>query len=518
MSETISETYSFEPVIEAFDRNPMEDGFLRQMAEHLAGADWRTCETDLERFGAWVVGEGRALTAESEKRHRHPRVISHDAWNRPVSDVEIPDSTRQLWSFLFGEGLGGARNGATLNQELVRYFKFYLMCANGEGGVMCPLTCTDGMVRALRAFPGDPGAALKEEIISRVANNSPHDYVMGAQFVTEIQAGSDAGTNQVEARPNEDGSYSLHGLKWFCSHVPADFYMVTARPAGAMGGAGGVAMFVVDNRNFGTARQQGYTLRRLKEKVGTRALATGEIDFHGAKAWPVGDLNRGLANMVAIVLTNSRINTALSSAGIAYASAMHARAYAGFRSAFGHRLEEYPLMAGQVEKMERTARAHTAGIFKVTRWWLERLHSGVDKAPRDRARLMIMAAKFAATQAGTRIAHDAIMTLGGNGIEEEFSVLPRLWRDAIIQETWEGPHNLMVTQFFKDLQRLYRNPEERSDWLGQVVTNNVRRGELADRMAELTVATMPDQRHWQWCHDLYDAFCAEAVEEIERLK
>jgi acyl-CoA dehydrogenase-like protein len=69
-------------------------------------------------------------------------------------------------------------------------------------------------------------------------------------------------------------------------------------------------------------------------------------------------------------------------------------------------------------------------------------------------RLLVNANKFVTSLAATSVIRRGIEALGGNGTIEDFSPLPRLYRDAIVFESWEGTHNVLCAQVLRDLTRL----------------------------------------------------------------
>jgi alkylation response protein AidB-like acyl-CoA dehydrogenase len=77
-----------------------------------------------------------------------------------------------------------------------------------------------------------------------------------------------------------------------------------------------------------------FTIDRIKWKMGTSELTTAELTLNGAQAYPVGPLERGLANMVGIVLTYSRLTVGLSGAASMMRAWREAAQYCDFREAF----------------------------------------------------------------------------------------------------------------------------------------------------------------------------------------
>ena len=208
-----------------------------------------------------------------------------------------------------------------------------------------------------------------------------------------------------------------------------------------------------ERRNF-------YTIDRLKWKLGTSELPTAELTLDGALAYPVGALDRGLANVVGIVLTLSRLTVGLASGAYMTRAVREAEGYARFREAFGLRLDTFPMVRGQLDAMRRAARRTTAAGFAIYRAFdagggLDARRDG-DLPARRRAldvRELIMLQKFVAAEASTDVIRQAMSILGGNGVIEDFSCLPRLYRDSAVNELWEGPRNVLLAQIHRDLAR-----------------------------------------------------------------
>ncbi|MBS1109062.1 MAG: Acyl-CoA dehydrogenase domain protein, partial [Anaeromyxobacteraceae bacterium] len=190
---------------------------------------------------------------------------------------------------------------------------------------------------------------------------------------------------------------------------------------------------------------------------------TAEMTFDGAEAWALGPVERGLANAVRIVLTVSRLTIGLASAAYATRAVREARAYASFREAFGRPVDRFPMVRAQLDDLERSVRRSTAGAFEVHR--RHRL-SGGDRRRAFEARELVMLQKVVASEDATRTIQEAMGLLGGNGVVEDFSSLPRLFRDSVVNELWEGPRNVLLAQVHRDLRRA-------SNWVhpGDLVTS-----------------------------------------------
>ncbi|HEX2433340.1 MAG TPA: acyl-CoA dehydrogenase family protein [Gaiellaceae bacterium] len=319
---------------------------------------------------------------------------------------------------------------------------FYALAQAGEGGHACPVVCTAGLVRALRTKASDE---LRERFLPPLLETDYDHAQRGAQFLTERQGGSDVGANRVQAVP--DGNlWRLHGEKWFCSVADADQFVVTARPRGAPDGTLGIGCFLVP-RDGG-----GFRIRRLKDKLGTRALATGEIEFEGAAAYPLGPLEDGFKTAVSVLNTSRWLNS-VGSTGLMKRAFLEASGFAQERQAFGGAIDRFPLVRENLAVMKSEEAAAFASSTQLTEL-VGRIDDG-SAAEEDVIwhRLLVNGNKFVTSLSATQVVRRAIETLGGNGTIEDFSPLPRLYRDAIVFESWEGTHNVLCAQVLRDLER-----------------------------------------------------------------
>ena len=436
--------YSFDAFLAATGTNRYDDDpCLADLLRRFAGSSTAR-DADLSRFGARVAGPLATLAEESARPSNAPALRQYDAWHRRIDEIVLPASTRSA----LAEVAGAERLGALHGDPFAFYAKTYLAHQNGEAGVACSLACTDGLSRALDAL-GDRGE--HRAALARLRSSSADRVWHAAQFVTEIQGGSDVGANAVEARPAGGGAWTLHGPKWFCSNANADYFLVSARPSGAPAGPRGIAIFLVPAYiDDGDRARNGCTIDRLKDKLGTRELATAELTFDGAVGWPIGPLDRGLSNLVDLVLVTSRMACVIYAAASLRQAERIVRAYTSFRTAFGRPIGDYPPVRATVDAIATARERALAVAFELVRLW------PAADGTQDAAdfRILLSLAKPVLTQRASALLHDALMLLGANGMEERFSPLPRLYRDAAVMETWEGPHNVLFAQALRDFARL----------------------------------------------------------------
>ncbi len=430
-----------------------EDTFAREAIRHYTGEQWEEVDRAAREVSAKVSFRWSRVADAIAVPEKKPYLVNYDAHRHRIDRLVRPLEMETMEKEVFGEALFSKNTPPWV--KLAKMFVIYQM---GESCLACPLTCTEGLVAVMEQFADSPEV---RDILAHCQEGRDGDFAIGAQYLSEIQGGSDVPANLLEA-VNENGVWRLYGSKFFCSAVHADYAAVTAKPAGSEQ----VALFVMPSWLPGDKVREvrnGYTIDRIKWKMGTSELPTAEITFNGAVAYPIGPLERGLANVVGIVLTYSRLTVGLSSAAFMVRAAREARKYAEFREAFGQRLDRFPMVAGQLDRLDLFARRTTAGAFRLYRDFLELdgLKGGlVTDEPEDIRRKrfdireLIMLQKITAAWDAPEVGRLAMSIFGGHGVMEDFSCLPRLYRDAAVNELWEGPRNVLLTQIHRDLQRV----------------------------------------------------------------
>jgi len=284
----------------------------------------------------------------------------------------------------------------------------------------------------------------------------------GAQFMTEIQGGSDVGRNGVVATldadaPQELGTtrWRIRGEKWFCSNAEADLILMTARFAALKPGTSGLGLFlvprVIPRGAIGAGQLNHFRLRRLKDKLGTRSMPSAEIDFDGAIAYAIGPVEDGFKTMMTQVIQTSRVYNSFAVAANARRARLIAQSYARHRQAFGTPIIAFPL----VQLLLAECRALGQSCLAAAMYLAVMQDSDETRGLSDDERAFFRVAANLTKMRSCQHSHRAIMcgieTLGGNGAIESFSILPRLIRDNIVCENWEGTHNTLIAQTVRDL-------------------------------------------------------------------
>ncbi len=391
------------------------------------------------------LGEWNMLADEAARPEKLPRIERFDRVGNPIDRVVVPLETRLIRHRVVQAGIFNNQN------ELEKFSKIYLLSFLGESGVTCPLACTDGLIRVLEAKGSE---YLKNKYLDQL--KSIETPLSGAQFITERAGGSDVGAIEMVAKPDASGNYRLYGKKWYCS-TPEEFYAVAARVEGAEPGTKGVSLFFVprmtDEDTSGTLSVNNLTINKLKDKLGTQSLPTAEIDFNGSLAYLIGVKSEGFSNLMNYVINCSRLHNTAAALGIMRRSFIEARNYAAQRVAFGTEIINQPLVAESLLRLESQLAAKLS-LFLATLAHVDR-HGWM---PKDKntgywQRFLINLCKYRSAETLSNHVKEAILVFGANGIINDFSILPRLLRDALVVETWEGTHNTLCLQIMRDAHK-----------------------------------------------------------------
>ena len=425
-------------------------GFRRLLSRVVGEERLGHLEPSLDRFGALNATVLDPLVREAEHRANLPRLERWSNVGERTEGVVYGGPYHEVGRLIYGSGVIsalGEPGGVVASGALA-----YLANQNGEAGHNCPVACTAGIVRALQYAGSDE---LKRRFLPGLLTNDYSKRLDGAQFLTEVQGGSDVGANACTATPVDEaqGLWRIDGEKWFCSNVSAALILMTARPVGAAAGTRGLGLFLVP-RTLDDGQVNGLYIRRLKEKLGTRAMASGEVDFQGCLGWAVGPVGEGFHTVMNNVINTSRLYNAVGVLAMARRALVVAHTYSRHRGAFGSPIGDYPLLQETLVDM----RSELAPLLAVT-FELLSLRDKIDLGQADDAdrgffRLALNINKYLTSVSAHEIIHTAIEILAGNGTIESFSVLPRLLRDNVIYENWEGAHNTLRMQVLRDMQRL----------------------------------------------------------------
>jgi alkylation response protein AidB-like acyl-CoA dehydrogenase len=417
------------------------DRAFRHSLERLLEPDvFAEAAPELDAMGERAVGELPILEEQAESNP--PRHVPHDAWGRRVDMIEVHPAWLRLVEIGQEAGLVGIpyedRWGAAS-----RVVQFGLLHLFGPVSATadCPLSMTDGAARVLQEHAPD----LAPEYVSRLT--ARREAWTAGQWMTEKEGGSDVGRTSTVARSAGDGAWTLHGTKWFTSATTADVALALARPEGAGPGSRGLSLFLLHLRRPDGA-WNGITVRRLKDKLGTRALPTAELDLDGTVARMVGEPGRGVAT-IAAMLNITRVHAAFGALAASGQALSLARDYAGRREAFGRPLTELPMHRAWMAGIAAEYEAASGLAFRAAELLGATEHGSGDGAL---ARVVIPLTKLAVARQGLWAVSELVESFGGIGYLED-SGLPRLLRDAHVHCIWEGTTSVMADDVLRALSR-----------------------------------------------------------------
>uniref|UniRef100_A8G8V8 Acyl-CoA dehydrogenase domain protein n=1 Tax=Serratia proteamaculans (strain 568) TaxID=399741 RepID=A8G8V8_SERP5 len=371
-----------------------------------------------------------------------PELLRYDATGQRLDDVRFHPAWHILMQGLIANRVHNLpwQEDARIGSFVARAARFVLH-AQVEAGTLCPVTMTFGAIPLLqRSLPTEFQSWLTPLLSDRYdAHVLPGGQKRGLLIgmgMTEKQGGSDVLSNTTTASPlaarGPGEAYRLVGHKWFFSVPQSDAHLVLAQADG------GLSCFFLP-RILPDGTRNAIRLERLKDKLGNRSNASGEVEFQDASAWLVGEEGDGVRHILKMGgLT--RFDCALGSQGLMRRGLSVALYHALQRQAFGKPLIEQPMMRQVLARMALRLEGQTAALMRLARAY-DSIGVG---APLEQAlcRVMTPAAKFEVCRQGIPFIGEAMEALGGIGYCEE-SELPRLYREMPVNSIWEGSGNIM---------------------------------------------------------------------------
>jgi putative acyl-CoA dehydrogenase len=458
----------FNQVPELADYNLFRaDPVLREALER-EGAGWH--EAALTAYGAAL---GRAAELGAQANRHAPQLVTHDPQGRRIDRVDYHPAWHQLMALLWEQGVhcsawAEPRRGG----QVARAAAFYLH-GQVEAGSLCPTTMTFAAIPLLAEAP-ELWAALGSRLSSR--RYDPRDLpapdkaglVIG-MGMTEKQGGSDLRAVTTAARPlGPAGEASLVGHKWFYSVPAADAHLVLAREAE------GLSCFYVP-RWRPDGRRNAVRIQRLKDKLGNRSNASGEVEFQDAWGRRVGAAGRGLPVLLRMA-THTRLDCVLGSAALMRSALVLALHHARHRHAFGRLLVEQPLMRTVLADLALESEAALVLAMRLARAF----ETPAEPLAQALIRVLLPAAKLWVCKRAVAVCGEAMEAWGGNGYVEE-GPMPRLYREAPVNAIWEGASNVMGLDLLRAVRREPEAAEALLAWLMEGAAGEGRRLRLAVR-------------------------------------
>jgi acyl-CoA dehydrogenase len=414
--------------------------------------DW--ADAKLREFGG-LVGERVAPNSEIVDANP-PELVRYDRWADEINEIvhhpAALESKRALWAsgYVGGFPREQAERGRPVPGVVIAASNYLL--SQADTGLVCSLGMTSGVAGLVDAYaPPD----VRDALLPGLRGSDFDNGIDGSMFLTERDGGSDLGrTVHCSARDIGDGRVLINGEKWFCSNIDGAAIVMLARPEGAPDGPAGLGLYLVPKHREDGSRN-GISMRRLKPKLGTKSVPTGEVEFHDALGYALraasggdgggGSDVGGLGRMMEMV-NGSRFGVAMMGLGIARRSFLEAVIWAHHRRAKGRVLVDLPLIREQLVDMLAELEAAFALGFEL---------AAAARSQQDGnllRRILVPAAKVRLCRFGVEAASEAVELHGGNGYCEDWP-LTRQLRDAQCHPIWEGTEQICQLDVLRAIRR-----------------------------------------------------------------
>ncbi|XDD52065.1 acyl-CoA dehydrogenase family protein [Leptospira sp. WS92.C1] len=463
----------------------------------------------LTGYGALVGGVLDELTDASHKEGKYGELVKYDRTGNRIDQIVYSNEQKLSRKISYDYGIVNLNYHSSWKHpftDLHRYALAYLANQNGEGGVTCPLAMTEGMIKVLEAI-GTP--EQKEKFLPLVAGEGSSSHFMAGQYVTEKVGGSNVSANRTVARKQENGKWILTGEKWFCSN-PGDLWVTTAR----VEDTNTIGLFLVP-RIKDDGKLNGHHILRKKDIIGSRGKLTVEIIYDGVEAEALGRPTHGIVNLIKYVIGISRLHVSLAASGISRRGWMEGYEYAKFRTAYGSKILEFPSLLKQLSDQRIKHTAMLASVFR---------HVHTPESLKLAGEVLAPLLKYKCSAISTEITYNSILVLGGNGIVGDFSALPRLHNDSIINETWEGTHLLLSEHVLRGFKRekvakaFFKYVEELTDTKSPVTETIVAKSKLLQGILDNSNSEELDLNRIYISDLAFETFALAALSDVSGTK
>ncbi|MBO9153587.1 acyl-CoA dehydrogenase family protein [Chitinophaga sp. GCM10012297] len=374
-----------------------------------------------------------------------PRLRTHDRFGNRLDVVEFHPAYHRMMETSIRYGVHSVAwtsrcSGGYLAHSVLSYLKQQI-----DEGSSCPLTMTFAVTPSLEIDP-----AIAQEWLPLVLSNDyderhvPYFEKKGVTFgmaMTEPQGGSDVRSNLTFAKKEGNSIYRITGRKWFCSAPMSDAFLVLAQAEG------GLSCFLVP-RFLPDGSKNRLWFQRLKDKLGNRSNASGELELHETWGRIIGEEGRGIANIMEMV-RHTRLDCATGSAATLQRAVAEAIHHCLYRETFGKKLIDQPLMKNVLADLSLESDAAVTLAMRLAKGFDDSL---TDEEAIYFTRIATAVGKFWNTKRAVLAVGEALECIGGNGYVEE-SIMPRLYRDVPVNAIWEGSGNVQALDVLRAMRK-----------------------------------------------------------------
>ncbi len=450
---------------------------------------WPEIEADLTRLGENCAGMYLTLARQAEREK--PVHVPYDPWGKRIDEIRVSSAWVELQNISAREGMIhiGYKRAQKEFSRLYQFAKLYLFHPS-SAFFTCPLAMADGAARVLE-LNGGSDATLKEAF-QHLTTNEPENFWTSGQWMTERSGGSDVSGTETVARV-ENGQIRLYGTKWFTSATTSQMALALARYEDSPPGSRGLSLFYVPT--YLSGKFNNIQILRLKDKLGTWALPTAELQLQGSLAYPVGERDQGVKT-VATMLNITRLYNSVCSVGQMARALDQLRDYSEKRKVFSRPLVDQVLHHLTFGREDMKSLAGFLLTMELV-YLLGREECGVATAEeQDLLRLMTPICKLFTARVSLQTASEVVEGFGGAGYIEDTGVPVHL-RDSQVFSIWEGATNVLSLDLIRVVQKtpalssLKNNVRER--------IKNVKSRELQDTLKKVSARWNELERYLgQW--------------------
>ncbi|RDX54655.1 acyl-CoA dehydrogenase NM domain-like protein [Lentinus brumalis] len=400
----------------------------------------------------------------------HPATLVQYEGGKRVDRLQQSEGWHELKRFAIREGYHvGYERRYGEHSRLFQFARTMIMTGDCHT-IMCPMGMTDGAARLIELHGTD---AMKRELLQRLRSRDPTTACIAEHWISESAGGSDISLTQTRAIPTQrvdsdlGDPYLLNGIKWLTCAAEGNIAVALARTGDAPHGVHGLSLFIVPLRlapHVSAPLHNGVKIRSLKDKVGTRDVATAELELHDARGWLIGPLHEG-PQCIPLMLNITRVHSAIHSVGSLQRCLAIARSYAGVRAIHGGKtlLKDVPIHVAGLADIALLYRALTHLTFGVVAL-LGKSECGTASVQEEsRLKLLLPTVKAYAAEHATGAMEQAMASLGSVGYMEETGI-GRLIRDAMVEKIWEGTYNMCSLDLLRTATKVPQSVAHFTSW------------------------------------------------------
>ena len=402
----------------------------------------------LDYIGTEAAGKMNELSLTADKNG--PKLVKRNFFGETINEVSFHPAYWELMKTAVRSEMFRVKWQPALRKKFIKEthrlgFAAGYLYAMSESSQYCPLCMTDGAARLIDLFAEEDD---KARLLAHIYTDNAEELFTGAMYLTEKTGGSDVGANITTATHRDGKNYVLNGEKWFCSNANADIIFALARTDEGIKGTKGLSIFLVE-KHLPDGERNPIDFIRLKDKLGTRSMASGECNLTDTVGKLIGNEFEGFKVMIEMVNLSRLYNSVAALSGSRRAL-IEAYQYLNTRKTFGKTVTEHALVR---TKLTELGALNVANFYLV--WRAVKALDNADNGNEQEAQLFRiinpMAKKWSAEK-GVYIVRESMELMGGIGYIED-GVMPKLMRDVMVLPIWEGSGNIIILDMLRALAK-----------------------------------------------------------------